>query len=71
MAFLFRPKSDVFRGMGSGATQEDPRDKNHLSTREEINDMLKNTLQQQGTYLNEEFDDRNKLINVLGLDKPQ
>lgn len=49
--------------------EDDPRDKNHLSTREEINDMLKQTLQQQGKYLSEELDDRNKLIQVLNLDQ--
>ena len=51
--------------------EDDPRDKNHLSTREEINEILKNTLQHQGTYYNEEFDDRNKLIKVLDLDQPR
>jgi len=45
--------------------EEDPREKNHLSTRDEINEVLKNTLQQQGNYLSEELEDRNKLIQLL------
>ncbi len=45
--------------------EEDPREKNHLSTREEINEVLQQTLQQQGKVLGEELEDRNKLIQVL------
>ena len=45
--------------------EEDPREKNHLSTREEINEVLQQTLQQQGKVLGDELEDRNKLIQVL------
>ena len=44
---------------------DDSRTKNHLSTREDINSMLQQTLQQQGAFYAKELDDRNKLINLL------
>lgn len=48
--------------------EEDSRVKNHLSTREDINEMLQKTLMEQGATLAKEASDRNKLINILGLD---
>jgi len=44
---------------------DNSRTKNHLSTREDINSMLQQTLQQQGAFYAKELDDRNKLINLL------
>lgn len=49
---------------------DDARVKNHLSTREDVNEMLQKTLITQGATLSKEASDRNKLINVLGLDEP-
>ena len=52
-----------------GVYGDDPRDDNKLKmTREDVNEMLTQSLMEKGRYWSDQMDQRNRMINLLDLD---